>query len=271
MDENIYVRSYDAKRKIMYVKDLNHPKINKPNIHQKSNPRKIKLYKHAQKKINQYDNSKIIHCDKVKYNNCEISRENNIKSYENSAESYENNVESYDNESFNVTSITTPTCVDFYIDDNSSFGGQNNISKVGEKNLYLHKNISTINIESMQNNAKSSNYLCQENFIIYLRKLVIALKAFIILLSKPNKDTDMIIIEHEKLINLYDFDTEIFNFDTQITISFVMALKTYGKYIAEIESYDNIKNIINNLNKISCNQNDILNIVSLYQSKYKVN
>ncbi len=290
MNKNIYVKSNNAERKIMHAKSLLQQTkiIDKPNkIKLKSKGDKITLYKQKSmtnrsmnKKINKinknYQGEKNCNnCGKAIYilNSHLLEDIGDLCSCTDSAQ---------ESSSFIVTSITTPMCVDKYMCDEDSFDEQIAMDNHCEQNLcckqlsYLCKNISTINMDSIQNKLidndlldnttnTSNTHLGSDNFIMYLQQIIDELKAFIILLGNSNGQNDVINIEHEKLLELYNFENEMFNFNTNITIYFITALKVYGKYIANINDYDNTNDIIVNLNKINCNQNDILNIVLSYQ------
>jgi hypothetical protein len=200
---------------------------------------------------NEYDRSN--HTKKIHY-----CSDHTDKSYD----------ESY-GESYDVTSVNTPTCVYKYncSDEYDSHNHCEIENNVHPKQIQMIKLIPKVELEqdnmvTQINLVSTHNKFIINHFMVNLQKIINTISLFIASLTELQTETIKHL--HEKLINLYDFD-ENFTLDTPIIISFIMALNNYGKYIMDIENYDNIEDIIINLNKINCNQNDILNIVLLYQ------
>jgi hypothetical protein len=316
MDKNIYVRSNSNEHK----NSIQNKKIvgSKPNkITFDSGYDKIKLYKQAKSKKNK---SKKNNKNKIKkytedspnYNetkNCntcgraiyrlnthllEHINDNELCSCSNQnydVKSYDNSSNESCNESYNVTSVPTPTCVNKYENTNEELNicenvinqiqGQTQPSsqlQVSEqKQDQEQPSIITKNVEvksvSINDENDSQDQSGIEIFIVQLRKIIGAVLHFISCLKELDTlQNESIKLSHDTLINLYKFN-ENFILDTPIIFSFIVALKIYGKYIMDIENYDNVNDIIINLNKINLNQTDILNITEYYfiTSKNKLN
>lgn len=148
----------------------------------------------------------------------------------------DNNNNNQDDE-FEITSVMTPTCVHEYNSNNDIF---ETISNKQDSVSINNKGIIINNKEIIR------------KFVIQLQKIIGTTSLFIVHITEStNKVGSM----HKKLINLYDFN-ECYNISD--IVSFIITLKSYKTYVVNMTDY---KSEIGYLNKMNCNQNDMLNII----------